>query len=78
MNTETGEIIRLDAEMIATGKFQEIKEEQMTSKQSQLMQVSKFDSKSELGNIFTSNRAERRRQEKEYRKEMKRARKLGK
>jgi hypothetical protein len=36
--------------------------EQMTKKQKKTMQVSKHDSCSELGKIYTGNRKERRRQ----------------
>jgi len=39
-----------------------------TPKQKEEMQVSKFDNRSQLGQIFTGNRKERRQQEKEARR----------
>ena len=71
MNTETGEIKRFTAEDVIPSNFIEIKEKQMTEKQKELMQVSKHDSLSILGRLFTGSRAERRRQAKEFKRSKK-------
>ena len=49
--------------------------EQMTEKQMETYQVSKYDNRSELGKVFTGNRKQRREQEREYLREQKRKRK---
>lgn len=61
MNSETGEIKRFTEGEIIPDNFVPIKEEeQMTEKQKETMQVSKHDSKSELGQAMILNRATRR------------------
>jgi hypothetical protein len=68
MNTETGKIeYYTDEELenklkLLKDSLIEVKEEDMTEKQKEEMQVSKFDNKSKLGQIFTMSRAERRKQ----------------
>ena len=72
MNRETGEIKRFAENEAVPDMFEMIQEEQMTDKQQVEMKVSKYDNKSELGKLFTGNRAERRRLERLARKELKR------
>lgn len=72
MNRETGEIRRFAEGEDIPDLFQMIQDEQMTDKQKVEMKVSKYDNKSELGKLFTGNRAERRRLERMARKELKR------
>jgi len=65
MNIETGEIKRFGSdEEFDHEKFVEIKEAFMTKLQQETEKVSKFDSQSELGKLFTGNRKERREREK--------------
>ena len=75
MNRETGEIKRFAENESVPDMFEMIQEEQMTDKQKVKMAVSKYDNKSELGKLFTGNRAERRKLERMARKELKRNRK---
>ena len=72
MNRDTGELRRFKEGENIPDIFQMIQEEQMTDKQKVEMVVSKYDNKSELGKLFTGNRAERRRLERKTRKELKR------
>jgi len=72
MNRETGEIKRFAENEAVPNMFYGIQEEQMTDKQKVEMAVSKYDNKSELGKIFTGNRAERRKLERMVKKELKR------
>lgn len=74
MNVQTGEIRNfsedqwtkvLETEPALAERLKDwvpVDESQMTLKQKADMQVSKHDSVSELGKLFTGNRAERRRQ----------------
>lgn len=68
MNSETGEIKRFEKGEIIPDNFISIKEEQMTEKQKETMQVSKHDSKSELGQAMILNRATRRNMLKEQKR----------
>lgn len=60
MNRKTGEIKRFEENEDIPDLFQIIQEDQMTEKQKTYMAVSKYDGTSELGKLFTENRAERR------------------
>lgn len=64
MNIETGELYEKlrDVPQDAMDQCLPIDSTQMTKKQRKNMQVSKYDSMSELGKIYTGNRKERRRQ----------------
>ena len=70
MNIETGEIKKFEEGEKIPKEFIEIQEDQMTKKQRATMQVSKYDSISKLGRLFAGNRKQRRRQAKEYRKNL--------
>lgn len=72
MNRETGEIKRFAEGETIPEMFDLIQDNQMTDKQQVEMKVSKYDNKSELGKLFTGNRAERRKLERMARKELKR------
>ena len=75
MNIETGEIKQFkEGDKIPDG-FVPIIREQMTKKQARNMQVSKYDSVSELGRLFTGNRKQRREQAKALKRKLKRGRK---
>lgn len=74
MNKETGEIVYFNEGKRIPEAFRPILEGEMTSKQAEESQVSKYDNKSILGKAFTGNRAERRRQEREYRRKQKKVR----
>lgn len=69
MDTRTGKIY-YDIE--TTEGLMEIKGDDITPKQLETMQVSKYDSRSVLGQMFTGCRAERRKAMKEARREQKR------
>lgn len=64
MNTETGEIKYFKEGEKIPKEFIPVKESQMTEKQKKNLRVSKYDSISTLGRMFTGNRKERRRQAK--------------
>ena len=76
MNINTGEIRFIEADkvidsdkpIVLSSQWIPVDESQMTDKQKETMQVSKYDSGSELGKLFGANRAERRRQAKEERR----------
>lgn len=85
MDTKTGQIIKnVDTgavqELLEKNKASEqdeksyirIKEDDMTDKQRATLQVSKYDSISKLGKLFTGCRKERRRKAKQYRSNLKR------
>ena len=69
MNVDTGELFNLNNEMLEKMGIEtitpeelmkqrliEIEKDMMTEKQSELMQVSKYDNKSNLGRLFLENR----------------------
>ena len=71
MNIDNGRIVILDKilldklgievvdspeEMLIKNRLVEIENDMMTDKQSELMQVSKYDNKSNLGRLFLENR----------------------
>jgi hypothetical protein len=64
MNTETGEIKEFKEGEKIPENFVEVSRKDMTNKQKESMQVSKYDSISKLGKLFYGNRKERRRQAK--------------
>ena len=73
MNTDTGELSYLTdedmlnfSEMLKNGNMVEVDTKDMTEKQKQEMQVSKFDNNSKLGKMFYGTRKERRKQERAY------------
>ena len=68
MDTRTGEIRYFREGEEVPPEYVEVTEPQMTASQKELMQVSKFDSRSELGQVFTGKRRERRRKMKDYQK----------
>lgn len=75
MNVETGKIFYSKKEeadeimkkMIEKGEAIPIEEKDMTEKQKETLQVSKYDSVSKLGKLFKGNRAERRKMAKMFR-----------
>ena len=73
MNIKTGEIKYFEPEDEIPEDWIQIYEGQMTKKQRETLHVSKHDSVSELGKLFTGNRAERRKQAKEHKRKLKRA-----
>ena len=68
MDTRTGEIKYFEENKKPPEHYIKILQEQMTKKQSEEMQVSKFDNRSELGKIFTDKRKERKKKAKGFRK----------
>jgi len=65
MNTETGELKNFDnhealMEAMISEPLIPVEESDITKKQNELMQVSKYDNKSKLGKKFTTARAERK------------------
>ena len=87
MNTETGKIVEFTEsktqeelkELFGTDelgiqKMVPVNKDDMTKKQDKQKQVSKYDNKSKLGQLFTGNRKERRWKEKEYRRNIKKGR----
>jgi len=62
MDPDSGKIIKLERDQPVPEGLIEVFENQMTQKQLAEMRVSPFDNRSKLGQIFTGNRKERRRQ----------------
>lgn len=61
MNVETGEIVELKTgKEWLPGRMVPVKDGDMTEKQKRTKQVSRHDTRSKLGMIFTGNRKERR------------------
>lgn len=68
MDTMTGKIYRLETDDEFSSHMVRVREELMTAKQKDEMQVSKFDNRTELGKLFKrhrdGNRSERRSKQK--------------
>lgn len=72
MDTRTGEIrYGLTEAELKSGFYQQVDPNTMTEKQKKTNRVSKHDNRSVLGQMFTGNRAERRKQEKLARRQRK-------
>lgn len=71
MDTRTGEIKQFEEGEEVSKDLIKVAYEQMTEKQKEEMQVSKYDNKSELGKIFTEERkkVKRKRLSRKKRKE---------
>ena len=75
MDTRTGKIYVSESQeemnklLEEYADLKQIDIEDLTDKQKNKMQVSKYDNRSKLGKIFTGNRKERRRQERLYRRQ---------
>jgi hypothetical protein len=72
MQTDTGRIERLDEDTLKDKKkmklYYRIQDGEMTDRQRELMQVSKYDNRSKLGKIFRAERAKKRKLHKEGRR----------
>lgn len=71
MQKYTGKLEYFDLKSELPDEFAEVEENDITPKQKENMQVSKYDSISKLGKLFTGNRIERRKMAKNIKRKMK-------